>query len=159
MRTHTLADVEIVQFEATRVAALEHRGEPQLIRESVRRFIEWRRKVGLTPAVSATYNIFWDNPETAPPHAYRMDLCAATSQDIEPNDLGIIAKVIPAGRCARLRHVGPDPLDHTIQFLYMSWLPSSGANPRDYPLFAQRVAFPPRVPEHESLVDLYLPVQ
>jgi AraC family transcriptional regulator len=159
LRTYTLADVQLVQFEPTRVAAFEHRGDPQLIRESIRRFIEWRRKVGLTPAVSATYNIFWANPEVVPPHEYRMDLCAGTTQDIAPNDLGVVDKVIPGGRCARLRHVGPDPLHHTIHFLYMNWLPGSGENPRDFPLFAQRVAFPPRVPEHESIVDVYLPVQ
>ncbi|MET0391097.1 MAG: AraC family transcriptional regulator [Polyangiales bacterium] len=154
------SDVKIVDFPETHVAAFEHRGPPERVSESVRRFIEWRRaQPGLRPAESATFNIFWDNPATTPPDDYHMDLCVSTKRDVPSNELGIITKTIPAGRCAVLRHVGPSgPLDDTFHYLYLNWLPSSGETPRDYPPFAQRVAFPPAVPEHESIVDLYLPL-
>jgi AraC family transcriptional regulator len=156
--TYATHDVALVSFATTPVAALEHRGDPRRVSESVRRFIEWRREAGLLPRVSATFNIFWDNPETTAPDQYRMDICAATTGEVPPNRFGIVKKVIPEGRCAVLRHVGPDPLDATFRFLYETWLPSSGESPRDYPAFAQRVAFPPQVPEHESIVDIYLPL-
>ena len=157
-RTYRLEDVAIIQFEGVSVAALEHRGLPSLIRESVRRFVDWRREVGLPPRLSATFNVFWDNPETTPPAEYRIDLCAATERELPANSAGVVKKTIPAGRCARLRHIGPDPLDDSIRYLYQDWLPGSGETPRDFPLFAQRVAFPPEVPEHESIVDIFLPL-
>ncbi len=50
-------DVKTIEFAATRVAVLEHRGDPALIEDSVRRFIAWRKEVGLPPWLSATFNI------------------------------------------------------------------------------------------------------
>jgi AraC family transcriptional regulator len=156
--TYEPSDVTIVTFVETTVAALEHRGAPYLINDSVRRFVRWRREVGLPPRVSKTFNVFWDNPDTTEPGHYRMDICASTTQEVSENDLGIVEKVIPGGRCAVLRHIGPDPLDASIHYLYRDWLPRSGETLRDFPLFAQRVVFPPEVPEHESVVDVFLPV-
>jgi AraC family transcriptional regulator len=54
---HRAEDVKIVNFEETRVAVLEHRGDPKLLEGSIRRFIEWRRENHLHPRVSATFNI------------------------------------------------------------------------------------------------------
>lgn len=157
-RAYQRQDVEIVHFEGISLAVLEHRGDPARVQDSVRRFAEWRRQVGLPPRLSATFNVFWDNPESAPAAEYGLDLGAATDRQLAANEAGIVKKTIPAGRCARLRHVGADPLDASIRYLYQEWLPGSGETPADFPLFAQRVAFPPEVPEHESVVDLYLPL-
>jgi AraC family transcriptional regulator len=72
----------------------------------------------------------------------------------------VIAKLIPAGRCAVLRHVGSDDtLGQTIAYLYSEWLPQSGAELRDFPLFCERVEFFPDVPEHEAVTDVYLPLR
>jgi AraC family transcriptional regulator len=59
-----------------------------------------------------------------------------------------------------LRVVGQaDDLEPAALFLYREWLPESGAEPGDFPLFARRVAFFPDVPEHEAVTELYLPLQ
>jgi AraC family transcriptional regulator len=155
---YQLSDVKVLDFPETKLAVFEHRGDPALIHQSVRRFIEWRREVGLKPPGSATFNIFWTDPATVGPENYRIDLGAATLQPVPANALNIVAKTIPGGRCAVIRYIGPDPLHAPIHFLYRDWLPSSGETPRDYPLFAQRVAFPPQVQEHEAIVDIYLPL-
>lgn len=155
---YELSDVKVIDFPETKVAVFEHHGDPAHIHRSLRRFIEWRREVGLKPPASATFNVFWTDPSLVGRENYRMDLCAGTDRPVPPNDLQIVAKTIPAGRCAVLRHIGPDPLTAPIHFLYRTWLPSSGESPRDYPLFAQRVAFPPQVQEHETIVDIHLPL-
>jgi AraC family transcriptional regulator len=160
MTTRYGADsVHLVDFPGAEVAAYEHRGDPALVPQSVRQFIAWRHEQGLSPRTSATFNVFWSNLETVAPADYRLDLCAATTRAVPPNELGIVKKTIPKGRCAVLRHVGPDPLDASIRHLYLSWLPASAESIREYPLFARRVAFPPEVPEQESIVDLYLPLR
>lgn len=151
--------VEIVAFEATPIAVLEHRGDPALIGESVRRFIAWRKQVGLPPRHSATYNILYDNPAETPPADFRLDLGAATTRAVPPNDAGIIAKIIPAGRCAKLRHIGTEESFAAALFaLYVDWLPQSGEELRDFPLFCQRISFFPDVPEHEAVTDIFLPL-
>ena len=158
--SHLAQAVEIVHFEPVRVAVLEHRGPPDRLGESIRRFIAWRKQHRLPPHVSATFNIAYDDPETTEPAQFRFDLCAAIDRDPEADDSGIVLKEIPGGRCARLRHRGPEAtLGQSIRYLYGAWLPASGEEPRDFPLFLQRVVFFPDVPEHEAVTDIYLPLQ
>ena len=152
--------VRIIEVPDIRVAVLEHRGDPALIGDLVRRLIAWRRANGLAPKVSATFTILYDDPDTTPPADFRLDVCAATERDISPNDAGIVAKTIPGGRCARLRHIGSDDtLAAAAHHLYAVWLPESGENLRDFPLYCQRVTFFPDVPEHEAVTDLFLPLK
>ena len=77
------------------LAVMTHRGDPDRLGDTIRRFIAWRRAHGLRPAA---------------------------------------------------------------RFLYAIWLPASGEEPRDFPLYARRVRFFPDVPEHEAITDLHLPV-
>ena len=72
------ADVRLADTPDIRVAALEHRGDPRLIGDSIRKCIAWRRACGLPPSKSATYNIFYDNPESTAPEQFRLDICVAT---------------------------------------------------------------------------------
>ena len=156
---HHLGSVKTIHFDETRVAALEHRGDPDQIGDSIRRFIEWRKQNRLPPKLSATFNIIYGSPET-PPEDLRMDLCAATTRPILPNDFGVVEKLIPAGRCAVLRHHGSDDtLPATVHYLYATWLPASGEDPRDFPLYFQRVSFFPDVPENEAVTDVFLPLR
>jgi DNA gyrase inhibitor GyrI len=50
---------EIVMFPGTRMAMLQHRGDPASMDDSVRRFVAWRRAAHLPPHlpphVAATY--------------------------------------------------------------------------------------------------------
>jgi AraC family transcriptional regulator len=152
-------DVRIADTPDIRVAVLEHRGDPRRIGDSIRKCIAWRRAHGLPPSKSATYNVFHDDPETTPPADFRLDICVATDLDIAPNDAGIVARVIPGGRCAVLRHVGTDDtLGEAIGFLYRDWLPQSGEELRDFPVYARRLEFFPEVREHEAVSDLFLPL-
>ena len=51
-----------------------------------------------------------------------------------------------------------DTLEDTVSFLYSQWLPQSGEELRDFPLFFQRVNLFPSVPEHEAITDVFLPL-
>ena len=155
-----LEDVKLVSFAETPVAALSHEGDPQFIGNSIRKFIEWRKQNRLPPRHSATFNVLYNDPAGVDATSHRMDLCAATNKWIEPNEFGVVAKTIPGGRCATLRHVGSDDtLPATVSFLYREWLPQSGHECRDFPLFFQRVSFFPDVPEHEAITDVFLPLR
>jgi AraC family transcriptional regulator len=158
--TYQCDQVSIDTVQDIPVAVLEHRGDPQRLGDSIRRFIAWRKQNQLPPRSSATFNIFYDDPATTEPAAFRMDLCAAIAHEVQPNDFGIMTKMIPGGRCAVLRHVGSDEnLGAALKFLYMQWLPQSGEEPRDFPLYVQRLKFFPEVPEHEAVTDAFLPLK
>lgn len=158
--TYQLSDVHMVQFPETRIAVLEHRGDPRLLGKSIQQFIAWRKLNKLPPTVSATFNLVYDDIEATPPDDYRFDLCAAVATPVTENEHGIVNKVIPGGACAVIRHTGSDALlGNTVRFLYHHWLPQSGASLRDFPLFFQRVSFFPDVPEHQMVTDIFLPLQ
>lgn len=160
MPTETTAPtVTIRNFQETRVAVLEHQGDPRRLGDSIRRFIEWRKENKLHPSRSATFNLVYDDIEGTDPAEYRFDLCAAITGPVAENDFGVFEKVIPGGRCAVIRHVGPDQgLDPVVRRLYGEWLPASGEALRDFPLFFQRVSFFPDVPESEMVTDIFLPL-
>lgn len=153
-------DVQCVDFPATPIAVLAHRGDPGRLGDSIRQFIAWRRRNALSPQVSATYNICYDDPQDCDPRDFRLDLCVATEMEIASNPEGVVAGVIPGGRCARLRISGPDALlDPAARFLYGRWLPQSGEEPRDFPFFLRRVTFFPEVAEANAVSELYLPLR
>lgn len=155
----TIEQVDVVEVPAIWLAVLEHHGDPRLLGDSIRRFIRWRQQHGLSPQRHATYNLFYNDPEQTPAAAFRLDIAVAVPQPVSDSAAGIVSKLLPGGRCARLRHVGSDDgLGAAIQFLYGQWLVQSGESLRDFPLYCQRLRFFPDVAEHEAELDLYLPL-
>jgi len=151
--------VQYVVFESTRVAVLEHRGDPRWLGQSVQTFIDWRKQNRLPPKLSATFNIPYEN-RSGLLKDYRFDLCAAIEGNVADNSFGIVEKTIPGGRCAVLRHIGSDDtLGETVHYLNAVWFPSSGETRRDFPIYFQRVQFVPDVEEDEAITDVFLPIQ
>lgn len=147
--------VKIVEFKETKIAVLEHRGSPELIGNSARKFIAWRKENQLSPQVSQTYNILYNEADE-----YKIDICCSIASEVKKNEYGVITKVIPAGKCAVLRHFGSDEnLKESFNYLYGQWLPNSGEELRDFPCFMHRVNFFPDVAEHETIIDIYLPLK
>ena len=154
-------DVNIIDFEETQVAALEHRGAPELVNDSVRVFIEWRKESGLSPVkTSKTLGIVYDDPATTEAEDFRFDICGAVTEAVPDNAQGVISKVIPAGRCAVVRHVGSHHrIGESVYYLYREWLPDSGEDLRDFPLVFHYLNLLPETPEHELQTDIYLPLK
>jgi len=154
-------NVEIVEFEETLVAVLEHRGNPSLINDSAKRFIEWRKSTGLSPVKSSdTFGIAYDDPNTTEASQFRFDICGEVYESVPKNPHGVINKVIPGGRCARVRHHGShERIGECAYYLYRDWLPESGEELRDFPIFFHYLNLIPETPEHKLVTDVYLPLK
>jgi len=160
-RRNQSMNVSIVDFPATKIAVLEHRGAPELVNDSAKVFIEWRKDSGLSPVKSSrTYGVAYDDPQTTTAGQFRFDICGSVDEQIPENRFGVINGDIPAGRCAVLRHLGShDTLAESIYYLYREWLPTSGEELRDYPLFFHYLNLILDTPENELITDIYLPLQ
>lgn len=159
-KTFTPDDVTIRDVPPVRVAIMEHRGDPAMMGVTIQRFIAWRKAAGLHPRISPTFNVWRSERHPASPADYSVDLCAGTDQPIKPRGEQIKAGEIPGGRCAVLRVVGyTDNLEPAALYLYRDWLPASGEEARDFPIYCQRLAFFPEVPEHETVAELFLPLK
>ncbi|MFD2262723.1 GyrI-like domain-containing protein [Lacibacterium aquatile] len=156
----TSDDVIIRDVPTTRVAILEHRGEPAMLGATIQRFIAWRKAAGLHPKTSPTFNVWRSERRPTSPADYSIDLCVGTDRPIDANGEQIKVGEIPGGRCAVLRVVGhTDNLEPAALYLYRDWLPASGEEARDFPLYCQRLSFFPEVPEHEAVAELFLPLK
>ncbi|MCS3725547.1 AraC family transcriptional regulator [Bradyrhizobium betae] len=159
-RTFTNNDVTIRDVPTTKVAIMEHRGDPATLRATIQRFIAWRRASNLHPSTSPTFNVWRSERRPASPADYSVDLCVGTDQPIATNGEAIKAGEIPGGRCAVLRVVGyTDNLEPAALYLYRDWLPASGEEVRDFPIYCQRLSFFPEVPEQETVADVFLPLK
>jgi AraC family transcriptional regulator len=153
--------VRIINVEPVTVAVLEHRGDPATVNESVERFIAWRKESGLSPiATSQTYGIAYDDPATTSADEFRLDICGSIEVPVPANHHGIVTKTLPGGRCAVVRHEGsPDNIAGSVYHLYRNWLPHSGEEPRDFPVYFHYLNLKGATPERELLTDVHLPLK
>ena len=72
---------------------------------------------------------------------------------------GMIVKTVPAGRYAVFTHKGKlDKLEHTMNYIFGSWLPKSGEELRDAPdleIYDHRFKYG----SDDSELDIYIPVK
>lgn len=154
-------DVKIIDFDETMIAVLEYQGAPERVFEPVKTFIDWRKQSGLSPNVSSrTFGIVYSDPKTTPPEEFRFDICGEVKAPVPENPQGVINGKIPTGRCAVVRHHGPtSQVGESAYYLYRDWLPESGEELRDFPLFFHYIKRVPDVAEHEQVTDVYLPLK
>ena len=154
-------DVTIRDVPPMPVAIMEHRGDRATLGDTIQRFIAWRKAAGLSPATSPTINVFRSERTPAVAADYAMDLCVGTDQPIAPNEAGMKAGMIPGGRCAVLRVVGAtNNMEPAALFLYRDWLPASGEDVRDFPIYCRRyLTFSPDAPVHDAVAELFLPLK
>jgi AraC family transcriptional regulator len=154
-------DVQIRDVPPTPVAVLEHRGDRAKLGETRERFITWRKAAGLSPETNPTFMVFRSERLPANPADYSMDLCAGTDGPVEPNDQQMKPGVIPGGRCAVLRYPGnTNNLEPAALYLYRDWLPASGEEARDFPIYSQRrLSLIPEASAHEVVLELFLPLK
>lgn len=154
-------DVTIRDVEPTPVAMLEHRGDRAMLGATGERFRAWGKAAGLSPQTNSTFMVFRSERCPANPADYSMDLCVETDRPVAPDDAVMKAGVIPGGRCAVLRYPGnTNNLEPAATYLYREWLPASGEEARDFPVYCRRrLALIPEVPAHEVVVELFLPLK
>jgi len=159
--TYEQDDVMIRDVPPTAVAIMEHRGDRAMLGDTIQRFIAWRKAASLSPETSPTFNIFRSERIPANPADYSMDLCIGTDRPIDPDDAQMKAGTIPGGRCAVLRVVhDTHNLEPAALYLYRDWLPASGEEARDFPIYCRRhFSFFPNAPAHEMVVELFLPLK
>jgi AraC family transcriptional regulator len=154
-------NVDIVNFETTKIALIEHLGSPEKVLETASKFIAWRKETGLSPVkTSKTYGIPYSDPKTTEPEKFRWDICGSVEEDVSANQYGVKSGIIPGGRCAVIRHKGSHKnIGNSICNVYSEWLPKSGEEMRDYPCFFHYINFIYEVEECDLITDIYFPLK
>jgi len=100
------------------------------------------------------------DPNKTPADEFRFDICGSVTESVPSNPQGIVTKTIPGGRCAVVTHTGSrERISESVYDLYRQWLPKSGEELRDFPVYFHYLNLDHDTSEHEHLTDIYLPLK
>ena len=126
----------------------------------MRKLIAWKIEKGLLdPLKYRSYGVHYTDPRTTQPADHHVDFCLSIDQDVGPNSFGIVNKAIPHNRCAFARDVGSRQNNKAAIYLCGEWLPRTGAEPGNFPIFFHYVNVGPNVRDEEMITDVYLPLK
>ena len=148
--------VEIVEQPELRLASVRHVGSYMRIPEAFQRLNELVTKAKLSNRDSLLVGVYHDDPSTTPEAKLRSE-AAITIPAKTKLPRGLTELVIPAGRYARARHVGPyTGLGEVWNHLKADWLKRSGektGNGMSYEIYLNT---PMNAKPHELITDVYL---
>jgi len=149
-------NVDIVEQPKLRLAAVRHVGSYMRISEAFQRLNEIVTAAGLSNRDTLLVGIYHDDPATTPEEKLRSD-AAITVQRLTKLPPGLTEIVIPAGRYAHARHVGPySGLGDVWSGLRYEWLPNSGeqlGKELSYEIYRNT---PMNAKPNELITDIYL---
>ncbi|MBV8801619.1 MAG: GyrI-like domain-containing protein [Gammaproteobacteria bacterium] len=151
-------NVIIKKLSARRLAALEHRGDPKLVGDSVDKLINWAKAqpINLKPKPGEAFGFAYDDPKLTPTADFRFDLAITIPEQLVLKG-EVIEKRLPAGRYAVAMHKGSrDNIGDTVYALYRDWLPNSGEVLADLPCIFCYYNFDHEVAETELLTECWL---
>lgn len=152
--------VKIVQFPLTKVAAIEHFGPSETECESVAKLIHWRKENGyLNQQKYQCYGIHYTNPKSVAPELHHVDFCISMDDPVLTNNYGVMAKTIPALRCAKVRDIGSRSNNKAIIYLLETWLPNSNEEMGVFAPIFHYVNVGSNLCESEMITDVYLPLK
>lgn len=151
--------IRIELREATQVVALRRVGGAYVALNALYwQVLNWAEAAGHLPALGGLYGIPLDDPESVDEPALRYDACVALGRVDPPAPFRLEA--LPSGPHVVLRHVGSyDALEALDQWLVGEWLPRSGREPADAPLYHHFHNDPETTAEAELVTDILLPLE
>jgi AraC family transcriptional regulator len=154
-----LNQVAVKDLPAVRVATLAHHGDYQTIGDSFGRLAAWAAgKVFLTHE-TPSFGIYCDDPMSKPKSELLSDACISAPDTFE-GDGNVKMKQTPGGKCAVFTFTGPyAELEKPYRWLYESWLPQSGEEPRDAPPYEAYLNDARSTPPHQLLTSICIPLK
>jgi AraC family transcriptional regulator len=151
--------IETKRVPAMQMLSIEHRGSYMEIGRSFGALFDRAGAQKLLPSKIRMIGIFYDDPTAVPEDKLRS---RATFETI--NKTEVIAPLerieIKGGDYAILRHKGPyADMRAAYLWLFGTWLPQSGREAADAPVFEEYLNSPTDTPPAGLLTDLYLPLQ
>lgn len=116
----------------------------------------WATECGVIEKLTGIYGMPWDDPESVSADELRYDACLSFSVATSTKPPFRIL-TLPGGQYARLRHRGSyEVLEEFDQYLVGEWLPQSGFEAADFPVFHQFLDDPEVTPVEALRTDVLL---
>ncbi len=154
-----LNDVAVKNLPAERIATLAHLGDYQTIGNTFERLAAWAAGKGFLTHDIASWGIYYDDPASKPKAELRSDACLCAPVAIEGDD-NVKIKATPGGKCAVFTFTGPyAELEKPYRWLYETWLPQSGEEPRDAPPYEAYLNDARSTPPQQLMTSICIPLK
>ncbi|WP_321794086.1 AraC family transcriptional regulator [Caballeronia sp. J97] len=143
------------------VAAMEHRGSYMNIGRAFEMLFHWLAVRELVDPRARSLGIYFDDPAAVAEDELRSMACCEL---FEPDQVKFEAPVsrveVAGGEFAVLTHVGPyAQLGFAYQWLYGEWLPQSGRETGEAPVFEVYVSDPRETAPADLVTEIWLPLK
>lgn len=144
---------------ARRLVALPHSGPYILINRAFEKLGTTVGPRGLLPQMGHMVGVYYDSPGDTPPEALRSHAGFECRPDT-PIDPPLVEVLLPAGRHAVLTYKGPYAgLSAAYEQLFGLWLPQSGQEAADSPVFEVYLNTPMDTAPEDLLTEICLPLR
>jgi AraC family transcriptional regulator len=151
--------VAIETLPATRCASVAHKGAYLQIDQAMGRLFTALAAQKLTAPDQAMRALFFDEPDLVPAEALRSRACSPVAEGLflaPPQE----ETVLRGGLYARLRYRGPyADMKGAYRWLLGVWLPQSGYEPDDDPIFEAYLNNPQHIAPADLMTDVHLPLK
>ena len=151
--------VTVETLPERRCAGIDHTGSYMNIDHAMAKLFAELVQRQLLPAEPAMIGVFFDDPDLGPEHALRSRACLPIPVSVAI-DTPLVETVLRGGCYAKLSYKGPyADMRGAYRWLLGDWLPASGYEPDDSPLFEAYLNDPRHVPQSELRTDIHLPLK
>lgn len=149
--------VEIQDRGALRLASVPHLGPPQTVGRAFDKLMAWAGPRGFTLPPQVGVALWLSDMMTTPPEDQRAIAGLTVGPEVQGDDTVTIHEV-PGGRHAVVLYKGPFVHIGRGYDVLFSWLPGSGEEPADRPMFEVNLNDPRRTAPDELLTEICLPL-
>ena len=151
--------VSIIDLPERRCASIDHRGSFMEIDRAMARLFAELAKRGALPERQEMIGVFFDDPELGPEEDLRSRACMPIANPVAL-DAPLTETILRAGPYARLSYTGPyAAMPGAYRWFLGVWLPGSGHEPDDQPVFEDYLNDPRVVPQSELRTDIHQPLK
>lgn len=152
-------EVTIRSIAPTQAVTLPHRGSYMKIGKAFETLFGWFASRGLLQGPVRSVGLYFDDPNAVAEEELRSAAGIVVESAPEFTPPMSVAQ-LGGGEHAVLRHKGPySDLHLAYTWLYGTWLPQSGREVADAPVFEEYVNNPRDTPPAELLTDICLPLR
>lgn len=151
--------VTVETLPERRCAGIDHTGSYMKIDHAMGKLFAELVQRSLLPEEPAMIGMFFDDPDFGPEHALRSRACMPIANPVAI-DAPLVETVLRGGCYAKLSYKGPYAgMRGAYRWLLGTWLPASGYEPDDAPIFEAYLNDPRHVPQAELRTDIHLPLK
>lgn len=148
----------IEMFTGARLATLAHHGDYQDIGATFDRLFLLASGRDMVGPETRSFGVYYDDPQQVPADLLR-SRAGLTVPETTALDAVFEVFALPATRCAVLEYTGPySEIEAAYHWLFSQWLPGSGQETLDFPMWEEYVSDPKTTPAADLKTRIYLPL-